>query len=369
MTINLDELSRRTLLKLSGVTAAALAFPSFATVAGDEKKLVVFTWETYHLDPWVREWSESNGIEVQTILTGSTDEMYARIASGAVQPDIILADVGALKRYISNKMVAPLDINRVPNARLVSKSLNYEARNSVNGALYGLPYNWGVQPLMYSNAALGDGVAMDNWDVLWNKRFAGKVSLFDDGYATIPMVAAKVGAKDVYNLSESEFSAVAEALRALRPQVVSIARGPSDQAAAFASGDALVGYCMFVNSVFELNARGKQQFGYAFPKNGALGWIDNMAITPRGNKEASYRFINDMLSAKWQSRFITSASTNGVLTLAEAREAGVTEATLSQTTIPAQDTPGFTSNLLAFDAPEDIDRRVQMWNDFKAGTL
>lgn len=361
-------LSRRGFLKVASV-AASVAVPygllRWADSSPQSNSLTVYTWETYDLQPWVDEWTEKSGIPVNVVLTGSADEMFAKMTSGAINPDIIVLDTGSLRRYVRIRLITPIDVSKIKNAALIGPGLDFVRRNSFGGQVYGIPYNWGVEPLMYERS-IGD---LDSWSQLWEPRFRGRVSLFDDGYATIPMIAIKIGARDPYNLTEAEFKRVAEALRELRPQVVQIARGPSDQAAAFADGDATAGYCQVVNEVFDLNADGKNRFGYTFPKEGPVGWIDNIAITPRGQREASYRFINEMLSPQWQARFITSANTNGILTTAEARNAGVSEATLRQTTIAEQDDPSFWRRLSVFSAPEDIERRIQLWNDFKAGML
>lgn len=359
-------LPRRQMLKLSGAGLITLAAP--ATIASAQtEKLTVFSWETYHQADWIKEWTEKTGIQVDVVLAGSVDEMWSRMASGAIEPDIIILDTGDFGRYAKTKLIAPLDIARIANAARVAPGFNYESRNSVDGALYGVPYNWGVQPMMYARSAGEEG--MDSWNAMWDKRFVGKVSIFDDAYACIPLVAMKVGANDPYHLTEAEFADVALALRDLRPQVVSIARGPSDQAATFAAGEALVGYCAFVSEVFDLNADGQNRFAYSFPKEGALGWMNHASITPRGDREASYQFINDILSLEWQARFIRETQSNGVLTSDEALGAGLTTEELGRTTLLDQDKPGFWETLSVFSEPEDIERRVQLWNDFKAGLI
>lgn len=360
-------LQRRSLLKMTGGTLAALAAPNLIRSARASERLTVYSWETYHKDSWIKEWSDKTGIAVDVVLTGSVDEMWARVVSGSIEPDVIILDTGDFKRYADKKYIAPLDVSKIPNAKYVSANMNYEKRNAIGGELYGIPYNWGIQPMMYARSAGDQG--MDSWAALWDKRFQGKVSVFDDAYACIPMIAMKVGAKDPYNLTESEFAAVTEALKELRPQVVSIARGPSDQTSTFAAGDALVGYCAFVSSVFDLNADGQNRFAYSIPQEGTLGWINHASVTPKGQREASYRFISDTLSPAWQARFISETQSNGILTSKDAKEAGVTDKDLGRTTILDQDKPGFWEKLSVFSAPEDIERRVQMWNDFKAGTL
>ncbi len=63
------------------------------------------------------------------------------------------------------------------------------------------------------------------------------------------------------------------------------------------------------------------------------------------------------------------SGSNGVLTAEEARKGGLTEEQLRDTNIPDADDPDFKNNLVFFKEPEDVERRVQIWNDFLAGTL
>ena len=208
----------------------------------------------------------------------------------------------------------------------------------------------------------------DSWACLWDPKYAGKVSLFDDAYVTFPMIALHAGVKDIFNLTDTDFEACRKLLVALRPQVRTIARGFDDAVATFAAGDAVLGYCQNVSEVFNLQSKG-QKFEYVFPKEGTPTWIDNALLTPKGNRASVYQFINDNLTPKWQARFINFSLNNGVLTDKEAKEAGLSDDVIDKTNIGDQNTPGFWNKLVVFSAPNDIDRRVQMWNDFKAGTL
>ena len=79
--------------------------------------------------------------------------------------------------------------------------------------------------------------------------------------------------------------------------------------------------------------------------------------------------MNDNLSAQWQSRFITKSTNNGVLSADSARAAGMSEEALKITNIVDSAAPGFWDKLVIFQKPEDLDRRLQIWNDFKSGIL
>jgi spermidine/putrescine transport system substrate-binding protein len=229
-----------------------------------------------------------------------------------------------------------------------------------------VPYNWGTQPLMFDTKAVTSGT--DTWGVLWDKQYAGKVSMFDDAYVTFPMIALYVGAKDPYNLTDAEFDKCRAALRDLRPQVRTIARGFDDATATFAAGEATLGYCQNISEVFALQGKG-MAFAYSFPKEGTPTWIDNAVLTPQGSRPEAYTFINAGLDAKWQARFITSSGNNGILSADEAKAQNISEDILKNTNVLDQAKPGFWDQMSIFQPPENIDKRLEIWNDFKAGTL
>jgi spermidine/putrescine transport system substrate-binding protein len=341
-----------------------LGLPRLASAQTNE--ITIFTWETYHDDPWIEEYTAATGVKVNVIRTGSVDEMYAQTRSGAIEADILYFDTGSVPRYVEAGLVGPFDATKTPNSSLISPSMDWVNRLTLDGKLWGIPYNWGTQPLMFDKDAVGD--EPQTWAALWDPKYAGKVSMFDDAYITFPMIAAYVGAADPFNLTEDEFEACADALRRLRPQVGTIARGFDDAQTIYAAGDAVIGYCQNIAIVHNLNALGKN-FGYSFPTEGTPTWIDCAILTPKGERQEVYDFINANLTREWQGRFITKSFNNGVLTEADARTAGVPEDILVKTNVIDQATDGFWKKMIVLQPPEDIDRRLQMWNDFKAGTL
>lgn len=355
--------TRRTFLKMAGASTLAAPFLARASLAAEP--ITIFTWETYHENPWIEEWSEANGVLVEVISTGSVDEMYARTRSGAIQPDIVYIDSGSLKRYRESGLIVPLDVAKVSNRNLISQGLLWEERNRLDDQIYGIPYNWGTQPLMFDVDAMS---APDSWGALWAPENAGQVNLFDDAYITFPMIALYAGARDPYNLTDEEFGRCRELLRTLRPQLRTIARGFNDAETIYAAREAKIGYCQNISIIFNLREQGRN-FSYTFPKEGTPTWIDNAAITPKGDRDEVYQFLSDNLSPKWQARFIASSFNNGVLNSSVAYDAGLSEDLLRKTNILDQDEPGFWPGMSVFEAPEDIDQRLQIWNDFKAGVL
>lgn len=355
---------RAALLGLASSAAAAAMFPRASRA--NSGQVTILTWETYHEDDWVAAYEAATGVRVRVVRAGSADEMFAQVQSGALEVDVLYFDTGSIPRYIAASLVSPLEVAKLSGVENIAPSMNWQEKTTFDGQVYAVPYNWGTQPLMYNRGEIGGD--LDSWDALWDPQFKGKVSLFDDAYTTFPMIALKAGAVDPFNLTDEEFEACAAVLRELRPQVGTIARGFDDAKTIFASGDALVGYCQNTGIVNALNELGGD-FAYSFPKEGTPTWIDCAVLTPNGTRQEVYDFIAAGLDPEWQARFIALGAQNGILTLDAAKAAGLSEDAIAATNIANQEEDGFWSRMVVFQPPEDIDRRLAMWNAFKAGTL
>ena len=192
-----------------GGTVLAAPWVRRARAADDE--ITIFTWETYHEPPWVKEYEESRGVKVNVVETGSVDEMYAKTRSGALESDLIFIDSGSIPRYVKAGLLAPFDASKVPNRKNVGLA-DWETMNTVDGALYGgIPYNWGTQPLMYHTDKVVP--APTSWSVLWDAKYKGEILMPDDAYISVPMIALYVGAKDPFNMTDAEFDACRDALK------------------------------------------------------------------------------------------------------------------------------------------------------------
>ncbi|MHC8320914.1 substrate-binding domain-containing protein [Pseudomonas sp. GB2N2] len=361
-------ISRRNLLKAGATVGAVALMGDLVPMAyGAGEQITIFTWETYHDDDWIAQWTARTGVKVNVIRTGSVDEMYAKLRSGAVEADLIYLDVGSMPRLIAGNVIAPIDPSKVSGASNIASGLKWQERCTIQGKVWGVPYNWGTQPLMYNADVVKPKPA--SWKVLWDKQYEGRVNLPDDAYITFQMIALSIKPKDPFNLTDAEFEQCAQALRDLRPQLRTIARGIDDATTIYASGDADLGYCQNISSVFQLQGQGKK-FDFSFPDEGTPAWIDCAILTPRGTgRKVVYDFINDNLTPQWQSRFIGRSLNNGVIDSSLALKAGMTKEVLAKTNILSEEEPGFWNKMSFSQNPENIDRRLEIWNAFKAGTL
>lgn len=329
----------------------------------DKGSVTILTWEGYHDQKMLDEYAAKTGVTVNQITAGSVDEMFAKAQSSQGQIDLVYFDLGNVDRYYKAGMLQALDPSKVANVANISPGLPWEPALTVEGQLYGLPYNWGTLPLCWSKEAFP--TAPTSWKVLWDPQYAGKVSIPDDSYLGIPMVALGQGLNDPYLLDDAGFATVKSGLESLRPQVKTLSAGFNDQANLFASGDAVVGYCQNIAVVNQLN-EGGDKFAYGFPTEGTPFWIDSSMMMKGANRQEVYDFINHTLDVPWQDNFIAQTGSAGIISYDVAAES-VPKDVLAKSEIVNLQDPNFWEAMKPMVAPNRMDERVALWNEFKAG--
>jgi spermidine/putrescine transport system substrate-binding protein len=394
-------ISRRSLIHRTvglalGATALEPLLNAADAVAGVERgrrmsaaeasqTLNILTWETYDNQPWLDAFKKKTGITVNATSVGSPAEMFAKTKANPSQYDIVYATSGWFDNYVHSNLLMPIDESRVKNVKQLKLGFNWRAATSVGGKNYAILYNWGDQPLGWLpkfvpgsyklSKYMAHGV-LDDWNVLWDPQFKGKVSIFDDPTSVEPMVPLALGFKDPYHLNNTQFAAFSKKLLALRPQVKRLTSGFNDQTNQFASGEAIIGYVNNVASVVALAKAGHQFKINNLVKQGTPAWSDNMSITRQGGAkklDAVYAFIDESLSIPWQARFIATSGNSGTLnydqaTSAEAKQAGLKKAQLAATLIPATRAgKAFFDKMIFFQSVENLQKRLDLWNQFKLG--
>ena len=357
--------------------------PSSGSGAGET--LNVLTWENYDEPAWIKEFEGESGIKVNATNVGSPAEMFAKVKASPEQYDIILATAGWFNQYVQADLLEPIDESKVTALKHLELGFPWEEATTVEGKLYGVLYNWGDQPLAWipedvegldlSKYENSEG-EIDNWNVLWDPALKGKITIFDDPTSVEPMIPLALGFKNPYQLDEQEFEEFENKLFELGPQVKRLTTGFDDQTAALASGEASVAYLNIISIASALKKEGKELMVNNLVENGVPAWTDNLAVTKQGGGKklaAVYKFINFTESIPWQARFIAETGNSGTLSYQqavspEAQKLGLTKEKLEETIIPATKAgKPFFENMKFFQEPENLEKRLEVWNEFKLG--
>ena len=346
---------------------------------GDDKTLNILTWETYDDPAWLDQFTEDTGIKVNAVNVGSP----AKVKANPDQFDVALVTSGWFDNYASAGLLEPIDSSKVTNAP--NPGFDWKSVASSGGKQYGVLYNWGDQPLAWLDGSIPNSPELakyldaqgrpNDWNILWDPAFTGKVSVFDDPTSVMPMIPLALGFTDPYHLSPDQFQQMQDKLNALRPQIKRLTSGFNDQATQFTNGEATIGYLNIISEVPMLEKSGKKLDVNHQVKQGVPAWSDNYSITKGGAKKADsvYKFINYTMEVPWQARFIAATGNSGSLSLQQAQspdavKSGLTPDLLNASLIPA--TAGgeeFFKGLKFFQSVEDLSKRIDVWNQFRLG--
>jgi len=153
---------------------------------------------------------------------GSSDELVAKLRGGsAANYDVISPSSDVAASIVKAGLAASLDLSRLPSYLQLSAKLRDSSLVKANAQVYGVPFMWGPNPLLYDATAFLQ--APDSWNVLWDPKYRGKVSLWDE-LSSIYMAAQILGydkpdAAQLYNLSDAQLEEVKKKLLELKPNV------------------------------------------------------------------------------------------------------------------------------------------------------
>jgi spermidine/putrescine-binding protein len=216
-------------------------------------------------------------------------------------------------RMIDSGMLLPLNLENIPNYKELNSSFKKLDHLVKDGVHYGLPFAWGPYGLVY-NTKMFDK-APDSLSILWDPRYKGQYSIADYGEINIYLTALAMGydAAALADFEQLNNAAFKEKLAALVSNAKSLWVGVDtaddlqQKKLASSWGFALP----------ELKQRG-EVWKWAYPKEGAPGWIDNhvisneLAANPQ-LKRIAEEWINFTISAEFQSQVLVhSLSTNPV---------------------------------------------------------
>src|ERR1700730_8035696 len=142
-------MNRRSLLL--GTLALAVACGACRR-EGDTLSLLV--WEGYADPSYIRAFEESHHCKVSASYMGSSDELVAKLRGGSASNyDVVSPSSDVATTIASSGLAAPLDLSKIPSYTQVSEKLRSLPLVRVNGNVYGVPFTWGPNPLLYSTTA------------------------------------------------------------------------------------------------------------------------------------------------------------------------------------------------------------------------
>jgi spermidine/putrescine-binding protein len=267
-----------------------------------EASLSLLVWEGYSEKAFVEAFEESHHCKVSAAYMGSSDELVAKLRGGSASNyDVISPSSDVAASIARAGLVAPLDLSKLPSYSQLSQKLRDLPLVKANGQVYGVPFMWGPNPLLYDTSVIAQ--APDSWAVFWDPKYKGKISVWDD-LSTVYMAAQILGydkpdPSQLYNLSDEQLAAVKKKLIELKPNIRKIWSTGGELTNLFENHEVVLamGWPLNTNDLRKSNF----PIGETIPKENTTGWIDHLMITSASNqKELAHAFLEYMIEAKTQ---------------------------------------------------------------------
>ena len=278
-----------------------LAFYSSACKQS-EPTLSLLVWEGYADLSFVHDFELTHHCKVTASYMGSSDELIAKLRGGSASNyDVISPSSDVATAIVKANLAAPLDLSKIPSYPQLSTKLRESTLVKANGQVYGVPFMWGPNPLLYDTTAFPQ--PPDSWTVLWDPQYRGKVSLWDE-LSSIYMAAQILGydkpdPSQLYNLSDAQLEAARKKLLELKPNVRKFWSTGGELTNLFQNHEIVLamGWPLNTAQLRKLNF----PIGETIPRENTTGWIDHLMITAASTrKDLATEFLAYMVEAKTQ---------------------------------------------------------------------
>ncbi len=288
-----------------GQLGAIIAVVLFtASCAKKTPTLNLLVWEGYADPSYVKAFEDAHHCKVSASYMGSSDELMAKLRGGSAGNYDVISPSSDVATSVANAaLAAPLDLAKFPAYKQLSAQLTALPLVRVNGQVFGVPFMWGPDPLIYDTAAFSN--PPDSWNVLWDPKYKGKISVWDD-LSTVYMAAQVLGfdkpdPAQLYNLTDEQLDAVKKKLLELKPNIRKMWSTGGELTNLFQNHEviAAMGWPLMTNQLRKINF----PVGETIPKENTTGWIDHLMITAASdNKELAAEFLEYMIEAKTQKQ-------------------------------------------------------------------
>lgn len=278
------------------IAASALALTA-AAVQADEIR--VLNWQGYGTDiDWsVKEFSEKTGHTVVHEYFNSEQEMLTKLRTNPGAYDVVLVNVAFTPQAVEEGLLAPIDTSKIENFANVSEKFSATPALNHDGALYGVPWTWGLTSFAINTNAFD--APPTSIEVMWDKAHEGRVSIRDDAVESVQLGALATG----QNINDiQDLDAVKTKLTELMPQIRTFWGSENDWNQFMAAGD------LDVATYWSGSAARSQGMGlpveFVVPTEGAIGWLDGLSIPASSeHKDAAMAFIDWMIDPSFYTRW------------------------------------------------------------------
>jgi spermidine/putrescine transport system substrate-binding protein len=294
-------LDRRRLTKALGAGLAGAMLPRVLRAA--ETSITVLNWQGYGTDEAfaIAKFQAATGTTVKHDYYNSEPEMLTKLRTNPGAYDVVLINTARDSQAQAETLIDPIDLSTVPNAAGLMDAFKTHPNITIDGKTYGVPWVWGMNAL----AVRRDKAAgVNSYGVFADEAYRGRGSLFDDAVTEIA-VAALMSGQDINN--PSDMKKIGDILKSFKPAVKLLWSSEDEWNKAF-GGNAFDVSVYWSGAVARSQKLHNLPVDFVIPKEGAIGWLDNLCIPATSTKKSQgLAYINYMIDPKFYVEWVTGS--------------------------------------------------------------
>jgi putrescine transport system substrate-binding protein len=273
------------------------------------KVLRIYNWEAYIPKRVIRQFEKQEGVIVHYDAFENLETLEAKLLAARSGYDIVFPPAWpTVKLFLPAGAFSKLDLRKIPNARFISSEMQTRLKQVDPQGSYILPYLWGTTGIIINITRVTAHVPeapLNSWAILFDPTWARKLAplglvLLDSPADVFPDVHLFLGIP-IGNKTEETLTRVTDQLMKVRPYIYKFSSAPLIQdliSETIAVAEIFSSYAtMAIQKARKMKL--KSNLIFIIPKEGALMWIDTMAIPKdAANKDLAHRFINFILNPK-----------------------------------------------------------------------
>lgn len=348
---------------------------------GGRQSVNVYNWSDYVAEDTIDGFEQSTGIDVNYDVYSENETLEAKLTAGGAGYDVVFPSARPFaQRQIATGLYMPLDKTKLPNLQHLDPDIMEGLADIDPGNQYVVPYMWGTTGLGVNvaqvRAALGPDAPLDSWDLLFDPANAERlascgITVLDDDQEAFGAALIWMG-RDPNAGSADEIEAVRQAYAAIRPYIRTF--NNAEYKDALANGDAclVMGYSGDIGQARDVAAEAAENTGnpapdirYVIPKEGAIRWMDVIAIPADArNPDAAHAFINYLMEPEVIAGITDYVAYANANTAADALIDP--EIAADEGVYPPEEVRARLVDPVSL--PEDVQRqRVRAWTQIKSG--
>lgn len=276
-----------------GLAAVLIAVPQFRAAAA-AGAVTLFQWEDYMDPPFLADYKKQFHENPNVSIFADEDEAFAKMRAG-YHPDVMGPCYYEFPRWKEAGLLQPIDTAKLKNWNKISPTLRALPGIGAGGTkVWFVPHYWGNTSITFRTDLAPEYAKHPSWNILFDPKYRGRVSVLDGVDDTIPFIAHMIGV-DAYNMTPEQWKRVQAKLRELMKQVRFVSSDDTQLAQGLASGEIVAAMSWRVTYA-TLHKEGKP-VAYMNPPGGMFTYVCGLVMHKNPSNEAkATALIDSMLS-------------------------------------------------------------------------